>query len=350
MSSKNPFSLSFGRIPPEYIARHSETEYIIDTFTQQPVTDQTFLITGVRGSGKTVTMTAIGQAMQELKNWTVIKISPMEDILTSLLASLTNNNMIRKWCIDARIEISLPFVDITVQPQKEIPPSTIEAIDQILAVLQKHDQNVLILIDEITDSTQMQQFSSALQLFLTNNRPIYFIGTCLFEEIDALRNVKNLTFLYRAPKIRLTPLNVAAMAMNYQNVFSITKKQAIEMAKFTKGYSYAFQVLGFYCWQFNDVKFPDKKIINAFDVQLAEASYNKLWSDLSATDQKVMRAIAAAEGKRTKDIYQSINMSGNMFNQYRRRLMEHGLLDVSQYGRISFALPRLAEYIKDYAI
>ena len=82
---KNPFSLSFGRIPPEYIVRSNVIERVVETFMNDPVTVQNYIITGVRGSGKTVTMTAICDRFKETPNWHVIKISPLDDILKVLL-------------------------------------------------------------------------------------------------------------------------------------------------------------------------------------------------------------------------------------------------------------------------
>lgn len=346
-TSKNPFNLSFGRIPPEYIARHMETDFVVNTFTQLPVTDQTYLITGVRGCGKTVTMTTIGQQIHELDNWLLVKISPMEDILDSLLSTLLQYPFIHQWCIEAKIEVSLPAIHLSLETQRPAV-SPVNSIDQILRLLQQHQRNLLIMIDEISNTPQMQAFSSALQLFITNNRPVFFVGTCVYEELESLRNVRNLTFLYRAPRISLAPLSLSAIAVNYQNVFHISQGQAMDMARFTKGYSYAFQVLGYYCWQYRDKHFPDPMIIDAFDVQLAQSSYDKLWSDLSENDKKVMRAIADNEGGKTKDLYTAIGMSSNNFNQYRARLKAHGLIDVGTYGKISFALPRFGEYIHRY--
>ena len=62
----NPFSLSFGKIPPENIERPAQTQEIVDAFTSEPINQQIAMITGVRGSGKTVLMTDI---IRKLKFW-----------------------------------------------------------------------------------------------------------------------------------------------------------------------------------------------------------------------------------------------------------------------------------------
>ena len=54
---QNPFTLTFGKSPLEPVERPVQTKEIIDTFTAEQINQQMFIITGVRGSGKTVMMT-----------------------------------------------------------------------------------------------------------------------------------------------------------------------------------------------------------------------------------------------------------------------------------------------------
>ncbi len=67
----------------------------------------------------------------------------------------------------------------------------------------------------------------------------------LFDNISNLQNEKSLTFLYRAPKIFLEPLSIPAITTSYRSVFNISPSEAVEMAKLTKGYPFAFQILGY---------------------------------------------------------------------------------------------------------
>lgn len=52
----NPYSTLFGKEPAENIHRLKEENIIVDSFTAEHPTQQIFMITGVRGSGKTVFM------------------------------------------------------------------------------------------------------------------------------------------------------------------------------------------------------------------------------------------------------------------------------------------------------
>ena len=53
MSNKNPYTLSFGRIPNEYISRDVLISDILDSLHNDMVDDQAFKLTGIRGTGKT---------------------------------------------------------------------------------------------------------------------------------------------------------------------------------------------------------------------------------------------------------------------------------------------------------
>ena len=56
---QNPFTLTFGKSPLEPVERPVQTNEIIDAFTADPVNQQMFIITGVRGSGKTVMLSKL---------------------------------------------------------------------------------------------------------------------------------------------------------------------------------------------------------------------------------------------------------------------------------------------------
>lgn len=342
--SKNPFSLSFGRKPFEYIDRFSDEQRIFDTFTEMPVTDQVFVIMGVRGTGKTVAMTEITDRIGELDDWIVLKISPLDDITDALFKMLYNNRKVHKICLDARIDFSFLGVNVSVE-NKDIGYNLNDMINQILEQLQKKNIKVLVAIDEVTNTPQMQRFASAFQLFITDNRPLYFLATGLYDEIDSLRNVHNLTFLYRAPRVNLSPLNLGAIADKYKRVFDISTQESVEMARETKGYSFAFQTLGYVTWEHKGEEILSTDIISEYDQRLSEASYSKLWSELSVTDKKVCRVIAKDEGGHVSDFREKLDMDTNYFNQYRRRLKAQGLIDTSTYGCISFTLPRFAHFI-----
>lgn len=79
----NPFTLSFGRKPNEYISRLAQTELIIDSFSGANPVTQAYMLSGIRGSGKTVLLTEIADRLREQK-WVVVDLNPTVDCCTAL--------------------------------------------------------------------------------------------------------------------------------------------------------------------------------------------------------------------------------------------------------------------------
>ena len=50
--NNNPYTLTFGKSPDQIIERIVQTDEVVNTFNRNPPVQQTYIITGVRGSGK----------------------------------------------------------------------------------------------------------------------------------------------------------------------------------------------------------------------------------------------------------------------------------------------------------
>ena len=57
--NQNPFSIKFGIEPTNYIERLDDKQFIIDDFKNSKAANYIYVITGMRGSGKTVFMSSI---------------------------------------------------------------------------------------------------------------------------------------------------------------------------------------------------------------------------------------------------------------------------------------------------
>ena len=72
----NPFSLIFGKIPVEAISQPFQRNQILEAFDSEPASQQIYMITGVRGSGKTVLMTEVCEHYRSNEQWLVIELNP----------------------------------------------------------------------------------------------------------------------------------------------------------------------------------------------------------------------------------------------------------------------------------
>ncbi len=86
----NPFTMPLGKNPNLSIDRPSEKQEAIDAFASGQINQQIFLITSIRGSGKTVLMTEISQHLSSLTDWICIELNPEIDMLESLLSKLSS--------------------------------------------------------------------------------------------------------------------------------------------------------------------------------------------------------------------------------------------------------------------
>lgn len=343
MAEHNPYTLVFGREPAQMITRIASSEEVLSEFTSERPSQQVYMITGVRGSGKTVFMTSIGAALEKHDNWIVEELNPERDLLTQLVSKLSSDNILAKIFQQAKINLSFWGFGLEVQNTAQI--TDIEtALSRMVESLQKHGKRLLITIDEVTNTSAVREFAGAFQILLRRNLPVFLLMTGLYERIYELQNADTLTFLYRAPKLVMTPLNLSGMAYNYQKNLLISHDDAVQMAKLTKGYSYAFQVLGYLAWQH---KGNYSAVIPQYRQTLEEYVYEKIWSEMSPKDREVAYAAACHKDGKISSIREQLHMDTNQFNPYRKRLIQKGILDGSQRGYVFFTLPLFEDFVMD---
>ena len=303
------------------------------------------MITGVRGSGKTVFMSQIANRLSEDDDWIVIELSPERDLLTNLASRLYNTGM-RRHFMEAKLDMS--FLGFGLSIKEAVPVTDIDtAIEKMLKIIKDKKKRLLITIDEVVNNSYVREFSSVFQIYMRQEYPVYMLMTGLYDNIYNLQNEKTLTFLYRAPKIILQALNLSAIASSYRKIFDITMDAAKEMASYTKGYPFAFQVLGYLCYEHGGTEDDIfQEVLEKYDQYLDEYVYSKLWSELSDIDKKIIREMSFSHITGVTEIRENISMSTEAFSVYRRRLINKGLIYAEGYGRIELSLPRFDIFVK----
>ena len=337
----NPFSLTFGKEPVSLISREINKNEVIEGFSGENPEFQVCMITGIRGSGKTVLMTTIAKELSRDKDWITVELNPERDMLTAFAAALANRDELRQIFKDAKLNLSLFGIGFEIDGVPAITDVS-TAISNMMQSLTKRGKKVLVTIDEAVSNKDMKIFSNEIQILIRKDYNIFLLMTGLYENIYALQNEDSLTFLYRAPKIMLKPLNMNMMAREYQKVFNISDAESYEMAKLTKGYSYAFQVLGYLCFKQNK---SYKDVLLDYDSYLEEYSYNKIWSELSNIDRKILHAMSCVDSKDIKEIRDYCNIPSNKFSVYRDRLLRKGVVESCSFGKLCFTLPRFKEFV-----
>ena len=338
---RNPYTLTFGKLPDQMIERISQTEEVVSTFRSNPPVQQTYIITGIRGSGKTVFMSSILKTLSSSDEWIAVELNPERDLLKGLLTKLTSDNALVRIFKSAKINLS--FFGLGLEISGEAPITDTEvALSKMLSSLGKKGKKVLIAIDEVTNSRIMREFAHSFQIFLRQNLPVYLLMTGLYDNIYTLQNEKSMTFLYRSPKLHLSPLNTGTMANNYMSNIGVSKNDALEMARITRGYPFAFQLLGYLTCEKNG---DFNAALPTFKQSLEEFVYEKIWSELSKTDKDVLVAMAEDGTGQVSSIREKLGYDTNHFNPYRMRLIRKGIIEGETNGHVSFCLPLFDEFV-----
>ena len=177
---KNPFTISFGKEPTQLVSRISQINKIIEDFSEDDPSYQACIIAGVRGIGKTVTLSEICNYFKDDDNWIVVNLNSGMDLLQSLAAKLYNSKPLMGIFDSANINLS--FFNIGVSLNAVPPITDIEtALERMFQVIQNRHQKVLIAIDEVVSNDNMKIFSNTFQLLLRENMPVYLIDGALRE-------------------------------------------------------------------------------------------------------------------------------------------------------------------------
>ena len=306
------------------------------------------MISGVRGSGKTVMLSELSDRFSERKEWIVINASAEPDLLNKIAAKLYSKRDLKNLFSNAKLDFSALGLGISIEGGHQIFDLE-AALEEMLSEIKKKKKRVLILIDEIVNNKHIRIFSSTFQLLIREKLPVFLVMTGLYDNIYNLQNEKTLTFLYRAPKIILEPLSLNPIAGSYQKIFNIDSDQAGYMARLTKGYPFAYQVLGYLYWKKrseSNAVFEIRDLLPTYDHYLENYVYEKIWSGLSPKEKDVIAELDDEHPVKVSGIREKLSLSSGEMSVYRDRLNKKGLLDTGKYGYLGLKLPRFKNVIR----
>lgn len=341
----NPFTLTFGKKPSEYIIRRADIEEIEKTFLEEPARSQSYLIRGVRGSGKTVLMTAIAREIADNSDWVCVDLNSSQNLVDDLSYRLVDACEHATGILDRGMDISVAGFGIGFGSKSD--RDSVSRCEEILNMLKKQKKKLLITIDEVCNDQSMKQLASQFQIWIRKDYQIFLLMTGLYENIYAIQNDPQLTFLLRSPKITLGPLGLPQIVRQYERALNISNDVAMRLARETKGYAFAFQALGMIYYD-NEKSLSIEKQLDIMDEYLDEYVYQKIWSGLSEQDRNVILQLSDNKAIKVKDICEATGMSSATFSKYRERLINKGLISANQHGYVELALPRFRKICEYY--
>ena len=352
---QNPFTTTFSKAPVHTYIATDEPREIIENFSYEIPAESVYKITGVRGSGKTVALVKVEEELSNDQNrdqgWLVYRLNASRDMLMQFAAHLYKEPFVHEKIHGRSISLSASILGtggalgLSTERSDEIFDLGVE-IDEMLKAASAHRKKILISIDEVSKTNEMIRFAGEFGNWLRAGYPVFLVCTGLYENIQELSNVKNLTFFRRATTVKTGPLNTIRMSEMYRSKLSIDLSTAKTLASITRGYAYAFQELG--TIYFNKGCEEDiTDVAERLRTELFAYSYEKIWEELSQGDRQILRYLTdGGEHKREEILALMGNTSGN-YSVYRDRLLRRGIIEV-RHGYISLVLPFFGEYIEEY--
>ena len=134
--NQNPFSIKFGVEPTNYIERLDNKQFIIDDFENSKAANYIYLITGMRGSGKTVFMSSIANYFSKKDDWIVIDASVKENMLENIATEIYESAISKIHFLKG--EFSFSFSRVTFSLKGKTPATTtISLIKKMLDIIIK---------------------------------------------------------------------------------------------------------------------------------------------------------------------------------------------------------------------
>lgn len=342
---RNPYVISFGRIPTQYISRRVLISDIIDALESDIIEEQAYKLTGVRGTGKTVTLTEIEKKIRENDNWIVVGVKSNGNIIEDIIANLYSSVPFLTSFVDANLNLTKFGIGLNLSNKSPVA-SLDYALKTILREVDRKGMRVLITIDEARKTKHMVDFIQEFQILIREELPVFLIAAGLYEDVESIENAEGLTFFLRAAKYEMTPLNHTFIRNDYEKTLNVSREVAEKMATITKGYAFAYQALGKYMWDLNAQDITEE-VLALLDEALAEKVYRKIWSELAPRDKWFLKYIVKKDKMSATELLEMTNKKHNEWSEPRKRLTEKGIIDTKIRGQIIVCLPRLKEFVEN---
>ena len=359
LADQSPFNPNFGKVPRLFLDRENIIDDYIDELTNSgdhiDTPYQTTMIYGVRGSGKTSMLTDIINRVKQLDDWIVVDLLNNRSIIDNLIESIQMQSKLNLSKLIQKInDIKIKNFEIKLNSQNT---HQMQLLLGIFEKLSQQGKKVLITIDEVASTPEMRDLAMMYQLLIRQNFGIAMIMTGLPENISELKHNKVLTFLLRSNQLELSFLQGRSIEEAFRTNFEKGNRQisdsvAVKLTQMTKGYAYAFQLLGYLIWK--KTKPGDTidekvigQVIDDYQQKLFDNAYALIYQKLTAVDKQFLKAMAQNSTDEVKlaFIADQTGKPSNYWSTYRKRLVRSQIIKNGSYGFVSFKLPFFKEFL-----
>lgn len=380
----NPYTPNAGARPPALVGRDEQLEafeVLLDRL-RRGHTEQSLLITGLRGVGKTVLLGAFEERARE-REWTTVEAEITKNVEFGVrMAQLARRALLQvapkaRWRDRGRRAAAvLKSFQLTVSPQGELTfgldvdaaegladsGSLGEDLTDVLVALgeaaQEQDRGVVFLFDEVQflSLAELEALIAALHKTVQRQLPITLVGAGLPQLPRLAGEAKSYAErLFQFPMIgRLSADEAARALVEPAAPLGVEfRHEAVEaIVEYTEGYPYFLQEYGKLVWEHAEkspVTLEDvRETQEAVEAKLDSSFFRVRTDRVTDLELQYMRAMAelGPEPQAAKDVAQLMGRRSEQLGPTRSRLIEKGLLYTPAHGLAAFTVPQFDRYMR----
>lgn len=380
----NPYTPNAGARPPALVGRDAELESfgVLLERLQRGRTEQSMLITGLRGVGKTVLLGAFeGQARTH--DWTTVDAEITKNIeFGPRMSHLARRALLQvapkaRWKERGRRAAGiLKSFQLTVSTQGELTLGLdVDALegfadsgslgedltDVFVAIgeaAQEQQSGVVFLLDEIQflSTPELEALIAALHKTVQRQLPLTLVGAGLPQIPRLAGEAKSYAErLFQFPRIgELSEAEARAAVVDPAKELGVDyQDEAIRaIIEYTEGYPYFLQEYGKIAWDLADgptITVADVEVAKATVEAKLDSSFFRVRADrVTELELQYMRAMAELgdDAQPAKDVARLLNRTSEQLGPTRSRLIEKGLLYTPAHGLAAFTVPQFDRYMR----
>ncbi|MBM7832945.1 type II secretory pathway predicted ATPase ExeA [Agromyces cerinus] len=378
-SISNPYTPNAGAAPEIVVGRDDQ----LDSFRvllrrlERGRTEQSMIITGLRGVGKTV---LLGQFMDiaSAAKWEVVEIEAAkhddarfrQSMFSQLKAALLRLSPRARWTERSRraAEVLSAFA-VSVDQQGtfsvswDVPPAeglgdhgdlSMDLTDVFVALGEaaaEQGRGVALLIDEVQflGRSQLEALIQAVHKTVQRKLPITFVGAGLPQIAELAGDAKSYAErLFKFPRIGSLSSDDARKALIEPALVEgvVYDEDAVDLAvEITQGYPYFIQELGYQVWGVasdDRVHRDDVEIArDAYEAKLDGSFFRVRLDRATPLQTAYMRAMAelGSAPQKASDVARVMGRESTQVGPTRAELIDMGLLYTPEHGYAAFTVP-----------